>query len=132
MNQTFPREVMASQTSHDSSRPYFYGSYPFGTTTNTAYAFRGGGVEWLVVNVSFFHPTWSGFSAGAFEKGVMAWARKLISDAPEKRVILNTHSCLSYERNADGTVKNPLANLGTLNTAEKKYLYSQVTSRYPN
>ena len=58
MNAAFPHASIASLTSHDADYPYFYSSFPFGTVTNTAFALRAGGVNWLIVHLAWFDEGW--------------------------------------------------------------------------
>lgn len=124
MNAAFPLARIASQSSHDAAYPYFYSSYPFGTVSNVAMSLRAGGVNWLVIQLAWFDEGWG--SPQAWDDGALAWANQLIADAPEKQVIIATHSCLTP---LDQT--GPAPHPGGLN-GEKTHLWNSLAKKHPN
>ncbi|MEV4703499.1 metallophosphoesterase [Actinoplanes sp. NPDC049316] len=61
-------------------KPTFRGSYPWRQMDNSYFAFRAGGVRWLVVTLKF-DPT----------ADEIAWAGRVIGNHPHRQVILVTH-----------------------------------------
>lgn len=86
-------------------RPSFRGSYPARAMDNSAFAFRAGGLRWLVVTLAF-DPT----------AAETAWADEVIRRHPRDRVILVTHE---YQR-------------GTERTAIGERVWNDLGRRHPN
>ncbi|RZU49679.1 calcineurin-like phosphoesterase family protein [Krasilnikovia cinnamomea] len=60
--------------------PTYRASHPARTMDNSWFAFRAGGVRWLVLNLKF-RPT----------DDELAWANRVIARHPDRQVIINTH-----------------------------------------
>jgi LPXTG-motif cell wall-anchored protein len=73
-----------------SAWPTYGGAFEEGKIENTYHLFSAGGLEWMIVSLEF-----------APRDAVLAWANQVVSDYPERLVLIVTHNYLA------GNVRNP-------------------------
>ncbi|MFB6480502.1 metallophosphoesterase [Streptomyces virginiae] len=97
-NRNFPRSGF-------SNLPSFGGTYPAGQNDNSFHMFSAGGTNWLILALKYA-PT----------DDEIAWGNKVISDHPDRQVVIVTHS---YQ---NGTTKDSVG----------QKLWTRMVSRLPN
>ena len=83
-NQYFPYNEMAAM-------PGFGGVFEAGKTDNAYYTFQTGKVKWLVLSLEF-----------GPRNAVLQWANEIVSQHPEKLVVVNTHSYMFSDSTRQG------------------------------
>lgn len=97
-NRHFPRSAFATL-------PSFGGSYPAAQNDNSFHVFSAGGTNWLILALKYA-PT----------DDEIAWGNKVISDHPDRQVMIVTHA---YQ---NGTTKDSVG----------QKLWNKMVSRHPN
>lgn len=83
-NQFFPYNEMAA-------RPGFGGVFEEGKTDNAFYFFKTGRVNWLILTLEF-----------GPRNSVLQWANDVVSQHPDKLVVVNTHSYMFSDSTRQG------------------------------
>lgn len=87
-NQYFPVE-------HMSKLPAFVGTYQSGTMDNSYYFLETGKIKWMIISLEF-----------GPRNIVLDWANNLVSQHPDKTVIINTHAYMYSDSTRQGNGDN--------------------------